>query len=302
MALTCARCGAQNPDPNQFCSACGTPLTAAAAAPQTAPPSAPPSWLATPPQAAAPAAAAAPVAYASPPPAPVAYASPYYAPAGAMPQAPVHRTPWVLIIAAVVALIVIMAGCGTAIALLGGKASLSGGISPDVPSPSPAGSPSPVASPTALQGPTASNPVVTVPVPTGWAVSAKDNESITLSDPNGLGFISVASGAQNPHLTAQQQKAGADAAIKAKYPDSVECGGVRPTTGSLGGKQGIFWNLCFTLVSGGRSLPAEASLFVATNADGSTWYAVIMITAQTYMQNLTTEAAPILKGIQWKLS
>src|SRR5467141_4310373 len=166
MALTCARCGAQNPDGNQFCSACGTPLTAAAAAPQSAAPAA---------------VAAPPAAYASPP--PVAYASPYYAPAAAMPQAPVHRSPWVLIIGAVVALIVIMAGCGTAIALLGGKATLTGGISPDVPSPSPAGSPSPVASPVALTGPTATNPVVTVSVPPGWAVAAKDNESITLSDP-----------------------------------------------------------------------------------------------------------------------
>ena len=219
-----------------------------------------------------------------------------------MPQAPVHRTPWVLIIAAVVGLIVVMAGCGTAIALLGGKASISGGITADIPSPSPAGSPSPVPSPTAIQGPSASNPVVTVPVPAGWAVSAKDNESITLSDPNGLGFVSIASGTQNPHMTAQQQKAAADASLKAKYPDTVECGGVRPTTGSLGGKQGIFWNLCFTLVSNGRSLPAEASLFIGANADGSTWYGVILLTAQTYMQNLTTESAPILKGIQWKLN
>ena len=303
MALTCARCGAQNPDGNQFCQACGTPLTAAAAVPQAAPPS----WLATPPQAAAPTAAAPPaaapaVAYASPPQAPVGYASPYYAPSGAMPQAPVHRTPWVIIISAVVALIIVMAGCGTAIALLGGKATFSGGITGDVPSPSPAGSPSPVASPAALQGPTATNPIVTVSVPAGWAVSAKDNQSITLSDPNGLGFVSVASGVQNPHLTAQQQKSGADASIKAKYPDAVECGGVRPTTGSLGGKQGIFWNLCFTLVSSGRSLPAEMSMFVATNADGSTWYGVILFTAQTYMQNLNSEAAPILKSIQWKLT
>jgi hypothetical protein len=303
MAVTCARCGAQNPDGNSFCSACGTPLTAAAATPQAGPPTAPPSWLAAPPQQAAPAApaAGAPAAYASPPPAPVAYASPYYAPAGAMPQAPVHRSPWVLIIAAVVALIVVMAGCGTAIALLGGKASISGGITPDVPSPSPAGSPSPVASPVAVTGPTASNPVVTVPVPAGWAVSAKDNESITLSDPNGLGFVSVASGQQNPHLTAQQQKNGFDTVWKQKYPDTVECGGVRPTTGSLGGVQGIFWQLCFTIVSSGRSLPAETDVFVGTNADGSVWYGVILLTAQTYMQNLKSESAPILRGIQWKL-
>ena len=194
-----------------------------------------------------------------------------------------------------------MAGCGTAIALLGGKASISGGITPDVPSPSPAGSPSPAASPVALVGPTASNPVVTIPVPAGWAVSAKDNESITLSDPNGLGFVSVGSGPQNPHLTAQQQMTEFGAEWKAKYPDTVSCGSLRPTPGSLGGVQGIFWQLCFTLVSSGRSVPAEGSLFVGANADGSVWYGVILLTAQTYMQNLTAESAPILKGIQWKL-
>jgi len=57
MALTCARCGAQNPDGNQFCQACGTPLSRP---PAGAPPP-PPSAL--------------PLAYASPPPTPVAYAS-----------------------------------------------------------------------------------------------------------------------------------------------------------------------------------------------------------------------------------
>jgi hypothetical protein len=29
---------------------------------------------------------------------------------------------------------------------------------------------------------------------------------------------------------------------------------------------------------------------------------VEMVTAQTYMQNLTTESAPILKSVQWKLT
>src|ERR1700738_1427503 len=102
MALTCARCGALNPDGNLFCQACGTPLSAAAAG--APPPPGPP------------------LAYASPPPLPVAYASPYYNPAGAAPQAAVHRTPWVLIIGAIVVLILVMAGCGTAIALLGANA------------------------------------------------------------------------------------------------------------------------------------------------------------------------------------
>jgi hypothetical protein len=316
MAMTCARCGAQNPDGNQFCQACGTPLTQAAAAAPSVQPSAPPpapSWLASPPPAPPPAAppvgwapppapppAAPPVGWA-PPPAPVAYASPYYAPAGALPQAPVHRTPWVLIVSAVVVLILVAAGFGTAFTLLGNKANFSGGIPGDLPSPSPAGSPSPVGSPTAPQGPTATNDVVTIPVPSGWTVSSKDSQSITLADPNGLGYVSVASGSQSPKMTAQQQKAGVDAGLKSKYPDTAPCGNSRTTTGSLGGVSGIFWQLCYTIVSGGRSLPAEASMFVGTNADGSVWYGVILITAQTYMTNLTEESAPILKGIVWKL-
>jgi hypothetical protein len=229
----------------------------------------------------------------APPPAPVAYASPYYSPAGAMAQPPVHRTPWVLIISAVVVLIVLAAGGGTALALFGNKAGNGGGTPTDLPSP--------VASPTALTGPTASNPVVTIPLPPGWTVSSKDNESITLTDPNGWGFVSVGSGVQNPKQTLQQQKAIIDASIKSKSPDAVECRAVRPTPSALGGVQGIFWHDCFTVVSNGRSLAAEASLFVATNADGSVWYGVILLTPQSYMQNLTSEAEPILQGIQWKL-
>jgi hypothetical protein len=301
MTLICARCGAQNPDGNQFCQACGTPLTPAVAGAPQAPP-APPSWLAAPPQAPPPPAAAAPpLAYASPPPLPVAYASPYYTPAAAAPPVAVHRTPWMLIIAAVVGLVVVMAGCGTAIALLGNKASSSSGIAGDVPSPTPAGSPSPVASPTAPQGPTASNDAEIVPVPAGWAVASKDANTIGLTDPSGLGVMAVVSGVQNPTMSAQQQKADLDSSLKGKYPDTIQCGNTHTTNGSLGGVPGLFWQLCFTLVSGGRSLPAEASMFVGTNADGSIFYGVILMTAQTYMQNFTTESAPILKGIVWKL-
>lgn len=232
---------------------------------------------------------------------PVAYASPYYTPAAAAPQAQVHRTPWMLIIAAVVGLVVVMAGCGTALALLGNKASSSSGIAGDVPSPTPAGSPSPVASPAAPQGPTASNDAETVPVAAGWVVVSKGNTTIALTDPSGLGYMAVVSAVQNPTMSAQQQKADLDSSLKSKYPDTIECGNTHTTTGSLGGVPGIFWQLCFTLVSGGRSLPAEASMFVGTNKDGSVFYGVILMTAQTYMQNFTTESAPILKGIVWKL-
>ena len=210
-----------------------------------------------------------------------------------MSQAPVHRTPWVLIISAILLLIVLVAGAGTAIALFNGTSSSTAAPPPDLFSPVPS---SPV-----IAGPTASNPVVTIPVPAGFTVSAKDNESISLTDPNGWGFVSVASGVQNPKMTLQQQKATVDAAIKAKSPDAVECRAVRPTPGSIGGVKGIFWHLCFTIVSSGKSLAAEASLFVATNADGSVWYGVILLAPQSYMQNLTTVSEPILAGIQWKL-
>src|SRR5258708_39171312 len=103
MAVTCARWGAQNPDGNQFCQACGTPLSAAAAGAPAPPP--PPSAL--------------PLAYPSPPPLPVAYASPYYNPAGAAPQAAVHRTPWALIISGVAVPTFALAGCRTASGLTG---------------------------------------------------------------------------------------------------------------------------------------------------------------------------------------
>ena len=130
MALTCARCGAQNPDGNLYCQACGTPLAAPAGVTSGAfpgPPPGPPPGMAPPPP---------------------AYASPYYAPAGA--PVPVHRTPWTLIVAAVVALVVLVGGFGTAFAILknGGSPSTSGAAIGDVASPTPGLSSSPIASPT----------------------------------------------------------------------------------------------------------------------------------------------------------
>jgi hypothetical protein len=210
-----------------------------------------------------------------------------------MPQAPVHRTPWVVIISVVVVLLVLVVGVGATLALLGGKTSSSVGTVPDQPVPS--------ASPLAFQGPTVSNSVVTVPLLAGWTVPAKDDTSITLADPPALATVFISSGPQDPKMTAQQLKAGLDAALKSKYPDTVECRSLKYTNGSIGGVKGILWRLCFTVVTGGRSLPAEGAMFVGANADGSVGYTVVLITAQTYMQNLTSEAQPVLDGIQWKL-
>src|SRR5207245_8975638 len=149
MALTCARCGAQNPDGNLYCQACGTPLTAAGAvagAAPPAPPEAPPGAFAGP-----------PVGIAPPVVGPTGYQSPYYTPSGV--AAPVHRTPWMLIIAGVLALTVLMAGLGTALAVIGNRNSPGGsGIGSPLTSPSPGVTPTPVASPTSTPGATTPEP------------------------------------------------------------------------------------------------------------------------------------------------
>jgi hypothetical protein len=299
--MVCSRCGAQNPAGNKFCQACGTPLTVAAAGP-AAPPGPPPPG---PPPAAAPATPyAAPLAYASPPPTPAAYQSPYYAPRPGAVQAPVNRTPWVLIISAVVALILLMSGIGTAIAIIGARSNnLSGsGLSSGLSSPNPAGSPSPVGSPVAAQGSTASNPGVTVPVPYGWSVANKDSESITLDDPNNMGAVTVASGLSNPAQNAQQNKDTVDKAYRTKYPDAKPCPGTQATTSTFNSAAGIFWDLCFTLTSGGQSLAAVASLFAGANSDGTVYYFVQAVTEQGNLSGFTNEAKPILQGVQWKLT
>jgi hypothetical protein len=289
MALTCARCGTQNPDGNQFCQACGTPLAVAPAQPAPgANPFPPPpgSALPGPPQV---------------PPAPGGYQSPYYAPSAVGPQPPVHRTPWMLIISAIVVLVLLMAGCGTAIAVLSNRGGGPGGSAGILPSPSPAGTPTPTTAPTA-GGPTASNNGLTISLPRGWTVVNKDNESITITNPNGDGSLTVGSGASSPSQTAQQNKDTIDKFFQGKYPDTKSCPGSKATAGSLNGRSGISWALCFTLSSGSQSIPADASLFVGANSNGSVYYLAFLLTSRSNIKNFTAEAGPILKSIQWKLS
>src|SRR6266700_2454708 len=200
MALTCPRCGTQNPDGNSFCQACGTPLQAAA----------PPPVMGPPPN--------------IPPP---AYQSPYYAPAAGMPYAPVHRTPWVLILSAVLGLVLVMSGCGTALAILNSRKAnqaSSSGLGSDLPSPSPAGTPSPVPSPSPTPtGPVkASTPTLSLTVPAGWQIANKDSESITLQSPEG-DSVTVASGPSNPAQTAQQNKDTVDKVFTDHAPDAKVC-------------------------------------------------------------------------------
>jgi len=294
MALTCARCGAQNPDGNLYCQACGTPLTAAGGVATAAPPGPPPGAYAGPPVGIPP-----PVA------APGGYQSPYYTPQGV--AAPVRRTPWMLIIAAVLALTVLMAGLGTALAVIGSRNSsgTSGtGVGSQLASPSPPGSPSPVGSPTSKPNgaTTDSNDGLTVPVPVGWSVAQKDTETIVLTDPNSEGSVTVASGPSSPTQTAQDNKSSIESYFKSKYPDTRNCPNTSASNTTFNGAKGISWSMCFTLTSGSHSVPAGASMFAGANASGSVYYVVMVLTRQDNLQAYLNVSKPVLQGVHWKLS
>jgi hypothetical protein len=296
MALTCARCGAQNPDGNLYCQACGTQLTAAGAVATTAPaapPAPPPGAFAGPPVGIAP-----PVA------GPTGYQSPYYTPSGV--AAPVHRTPWMLIIAGVLALTVLMAGLGTALAVIGNRNSSAGGsgVGSPLTTPSPGVTPTPVASPTSKPGTTTteSNDGLTVPVPPGWSVASKDTETIVLMDPNTDGDVTLASGPSSPAQSAQDNKTSIDGYFKGKYPDTRNCPNTSTTNTTFNGAKGISWTMCFTLTSGSHSVPAAASIFAGANASGSVYYVVMVLTRQDNLQAYLNVTKPVLQGVHWKLS
>jgi zinc-ribbon domain len=290
MAVICARCGTQNPDGNQFCQACGTPLAVAAAAPGVSPAMPPPPGASLP----------GPPPMAPPPPG--AYQSPYYTPSAVGPQPPVHRTPWVLIIAAIVVLILIMAGIGTAIAVLGHHNSGNQAGTGILPSPSPAGKPSPIPTPATSSSSTASNSGESFTLPAGWTVANKDDQSITVTDPNGNGSVTIESGPSSPPQTAQQNKDTIDKYFQGKFPDTAVCPGSKINTGTLNGAAGIFWVLCFTLTGSGQSVPAGAPLFAGASSDGSVYYVVFLLTSQSNMASFISAAAPILNSIHWKLT
>lgn len=297
MPVTCARCSAVNPDGNLYCQTCGTPLPVGPAAVATAqipgtpagPPPGPPAGFAPP-------------AYGAPG---GTYQNPYYAPTGV--QVPVHRTPWTMIVAAVVALVVIMAGGGTALALIVNRnpnPTASSGTG-DLPSPSPAGTPSPVGSPTATTTAgtgTESNDGVTIPVPSGWTVQAKDTETIELYDPSNSGAITVASGVSSPPQTAQDIKNAIDTDFTNKFPDTKPCAGSSTHSGTFNGAPGLFWEICFTFTSGSDSAPTVLWTFAGANSSGSVYYLVIVSTAPDNLQNFLNEAKPITQGLKWKLS
>jgi hypothetical protein len=217
-----------------------------------------------------------------------------------------------MIIAGVVGLIVLMAGCGTALAIIGNRANSgnnpSGTTISDLPSPSPAVTPTPIASPipTPSTNPsgvaTESNDGLTMPVPAGWTVANKDSESIVLTDPNSGGSVTAASGPSSPAQTALENKATLDGYFKQNYPDTRICPGSSVTNTTFNGARGVSWVLCFTLTAGGHSVAAAASLFTGANSSGSVYYVVMVVTRQDSLKAYVAAARPVLSGIHWKLT
>ena len=131
--------------------------------------------------------------------------------------------------------------------------------------------------------------------------SNKDDQSITISDANSTGSITIGSGTSNPAQNAQQNKDTVDKFFQGKYPDTKTCTGSKTVNTTLNGAAGIAWELCFTLTSGGQSVPAAAPLFAGANADGSVYYVILILATQTDVKSFVKAAAPILDSIQWKL-
>jgi hypothetical protein len=146
-----------------------------------------------------------------------------------------------------------------------------------------------------------SNNGVSFNLPKGWTVVNKDDQSVTVTNPQSTGSITIGSGASSPPQTAQQNKDTVDGFFKTKYPDTKNCPGSKTSTGTLRGAEGITWELCFTLVAGGHSVPAAAPLFAGANSDGSVYYVILILSTQSNVKSFVGQAAPILNSIQWKL-
>jgi len=217
----------------------------------------------------------------------------------------VHRTPWALIIAAVVALVLVAAGGGTALALLGNHgnpSNASTGIGSTLPTPTPGVTPSPVASAVSTTGSTESTDSFTVSVPAGWTVQSKDNQSIILVDPDSSGSLTIDSGSSSPAQTALQNKSQIDDYFKSNYPDTHVCANTSTANSTFAGVGGISWALCFTVTAGGHSIAGAASLFVGANGSGSVYYLVMVVSQESNLATFETVCKPVLQSVHWKLS
>jgi hypothetical protein len=208
-----------------------------------------------------------------------------------------------MIIAGVVGLTLLMAGCGTALAIIGSRngASVSVGVTSQLPSPSPDVTPSPIGQPTSKTG-AFSNDGLTMTVPSGWTIASQDSEAVVLYDPDTTGSVSVASGRSSPAQTAQDNMNTTDQYFKSQSPDARHCPGTTTMNSSFNGVNGIYWYICFTITSGGHSVPADAQVFAGANSSGSVYYLVMVVTRAGNLTTYLNTAKPVLQTVHWKLS
>jgi hypothetical protein len=224
----------------------------------------------------------------------------------------VHRTPWVLIISIVVAVVLVLSGVGTVLAFaLGSRhntqsspfSALSSPSPAVTPSPGDTPAPSPSAQPTGPgSGQTVTTSTVGVVVPSGWQVLNKDANSVTVQSPDGDGTLTVASGESSPPQTAQQIKDAIDKALVQHYPDAAPCPNSSSDNGAISGVNGIFWTMCFTATGGGQSVSIAEPIWAGATAGGSVAYVVVLQTTQDNTDAFVQKCMPILKGgITWSL-
>jgi hypothetical protein len=280
MPLGCVRCGAQNPDGNNFCQNCGNPLAVAAPL----------------------AAQATPLYPLQPPAPPVAYQSPYYAPV--QPQQ-VYRTPWMLVVGIIAGLVVVMGACGVGIAIVvpknSGTASSPklGTPAPPKTSATPASRPTPAQ--TASSGQTLSIASLSVTVPADFQVVDKNDNQVTVETPAGDGVIQVESAKLPKPTTTQQLQQGVLAYLKQQYPDASVCGS--DDNVEINGPSGSIVKICFTLTQqNAPATPAAAVYWLATNSAHSVYYEVDGVTEADSFDGFMDATAPFVDSVTWKLS
>jgi hypothetical protein len=280
MPLGCVRCGTQNPDGNNFCQNCGSPLAVAAPVARQGTPLYP----------------------VQPPAPPPSYQSPYYAPG--QPQQ-ISRTPWMLVVGIIAGLVLVMGACGVGIAIVVPK-STGTPTSPTLGTPAPPKTrATPGAKPTPTQATagaqTLSIASLTVTVPADFQVVDKNDNQVTVETPDSDGLIEVQSAKLPRPTTDQQLQQSVLASFKQKYPDANVCG--NDDNVEINGPSGSIVKICFTLTQqNAPATPAAAVYWMATNSAHNVFYEVDGVTEADNFDGFMDATSPFVDSVSWKLT
>jgi len=303
MALTCSRCGTQNPDSNRFCQNCGAQLAASSPAPAptpVAPPAPAPTPSATPPS--------------------WAPSSTYYTPSQPV---TLRRLPVGLIAGAVVALLILMSGVAVVAAAIAKGTVVPGDQTgrtftpapssvPPSPitggnaSPSPVAPPSPVSSPspTPTSAPTGQgsvcNSTLCLTPAQGWTVKSKDDTSVLLAYDNPVGFAHFQALKPGSPVKAIDELQRLFDGIKKQSPDATICQQAQDLT--VGGNKGPYIIACFTFTpQGGQAIKIVELLWIAVSADGTVEYEWDAFSTDSNFDNFLKAVNPLQHTVQWKI-